>query len=186
MEIEDILEFAKLDVSRLRRMRTCLLLAFEPLPAHLIARSNNRKGAVDARRGTSRYLTLQIERRGVRVRPFRPQLRRELTQRIEQALTLGADRRHDAHAKVRWCVRLRGKHCSIVVDAGIYEERAALARGIAKAVDAARLDVDACDLGAVVGRKDRELYGATPGIRREDDADVLVARTSVTIAASGA
>lgn len=38
LKIEDILELAKLDVSRLRRMRTCLFLAFEPLPAHLTAR----------------------------------------------------------------------------------------------------------------------------------------------------
>lgn len=36
VELEDILELAKLEVSRLRRMCTCLLLAFEPLPAHLV------------------------------------------------------------------------------------------------------------------------------------------------------
>jgi hypothetical protein len=70
------------------------------------------------------------------------------------------------------------------VDPRIYEQRAALARaaGVAKAVDAARLDVDARDLGAVVRRKDRELYGSTPRVRREDGADVVVARTSVSVA----
>ena len=131
------------------------------------------------RRETSRYLTLQIKRRNVRVRPFRPQLRRERTQRLEHAFA--ADRRYDAHAKILRRVGLRRKHGGIVVDPGIYEQRAALAR-VAKAVDAARLDVDARDLGAVVRRKDRELYGASPRVRREDGADVLVARTSVTVA----
>ena len=176
-EIEDILEFAKLDVSRLRRMRTCLLLAFEPLPAHLIA----VRGPARQDEGISLYLTLQIERRRVRVRPFRPQLRRERTQRLERALARGADRRHDAHAEILRRVGLRGEHGGIVVDPGIHEQRAALARavGVAEAVHAARLDVDAGDLGAVVRRKDRELYGASPRVRREDGADVVVARTSV-------
>jgi hypothetical protein len=49
---------------------------------------------------------------------------------------------------------------------------------ITEAVDAAGLDVDACDLGAVVGCEDRELDGAAPRVRREDGADVFVARTS--------
>jgi hypothetical protein len=79
-------------------------------------------------RRTSRYLTLQIKRRSVRVRPFRPQLRRERTQRLEHMLALSADRRHDAHAKVLRRVGLRGKHSGIVVDPGIYEQRAAFAR----------------------------------------------------------
>ena len=100
-------------------------------------------------------------------------------QRLEHALALGADRRHDAHAKILRRAGLRGKHCGIVVDPGIDEQRAALAR-VAEAVDTARLDVDACDLGAVVRREDRELYGATPRVRREDGADVLVAWSSVT------
>ena len=162
-------------------MRTCLLLAFKPLPAHLIPTSNILKDpAYRKRGGISSYLTLQIERRGVRERPFRPQLRCEHTQRIEHVLALDTDGRHDAHAKVLRRVGLRRKHRGIVVDPGIYEQRANLAR-VAEAVDAARLDVDTRDLGAVVGCEDRELYGAAPRVRREDRADVFVAWMSVMV-----
>jgi hypothetical protein len=125
------------------------------------------------------YLALQIKRRGIRVRPLCPQLRSKRTQRIEHLLALSADRRHDAHAKVLRRVGLRGKHSSVVMNPGIYEQSAAAPFARAEAVDATGLDVDACDLGAVVGREDRELYGAAPRVRREDRADVLVARTSV-------
>ncbi len=60
---------------------------------------------------------------------------------------------------------------------------AALARipvGGAKAINAASLDIDACDLGTVVCGEDRELDRATPGIRRENCTDVLVAWTPVS------
>ena len=65
------------------------------------------------------------------------------------------------------------------MDAGIDEQRAALARaGViaagAERVDAAGLDVDARYLGSVVGREYGELDGAAPGERREDGADVFV------------
>jgi hypothetical protein len=49
--------------------------------------------------------------------------------------------------------------------------------GGAKAINAASLDVDARDFGTVVRGEDRELDRATPGVRRENCADVLVAWT---------
>jgi len=67
------------------------------------------------------------------------------------------------------------------VDAGIDEQRAARARARAvvagaERVDAAGLDVDARYLGSVVSCEYGELDGAAPGVRREDGADVFVAR----------
>jgi hypothetical protein len=82
-------------------------------------------------------------------------------------LALSADRRNDAHAKVLRRIGLWGQHSSIVVDPGIYDQRTAVTHTmcIAEAVDTARLNVDAGDLGAVVGCEDRELDGAAPRVR---------------------
>ena len=124
------------------------------------------------------HLALQIERGSVRKRAFSPQLRRKRTQRAKHALALSADRRNDAHAELLWRVGLRSEHRGVVVDAGIDEQRAALARAVAgaKRVDPAGLDVDARYLGSVMSCEYGELDGAAPGVRREDGADVFVAR----------
>ena len=68
------------------------------------------------------------------------------------------------------------------MDPGIYQQRAALggcdiAGAASEAVDAASLDVNARDFGAVVRCEDRELDRTSPGIRGKDRADVVVART---------
>jgi hypothetical protein len=70
------------------------------------------------------------------------------------------------------------------VYAGIDEERAARACACvvvaagAERVDAAGLDIDARDLGSVVSCEYGELDGAAPGVRREDGADVFLARAA--------
>jgi len=143
---------------RLGRVRARLLFALKSLPTHL---------------------ALQIERGSIRIRTLSPQLRRERLQRPEHALALSAARGYDARAEFLGRVGLRSEHRGVVVDPGIDEQRAALARtrrGRAEAVDAAGLDVDARDLGSVVRCEDRELDAAAPGIWGEDRADVLVAR----------
>ena len=126
------------------------------------------------------HLAFQIERRSVRVRAFSPQPRRERTQRLDHALSLDADGGHNARAEFLGRVWLRGEHRGIVVDPGIDEQCAALARAVGgtKIVDAACLDVDARDLDSVVRCQYRELDRAAPGVRREDRANVLVARTT--------
>ena len=71
------------------------------------------------------------------------------------------------------------------MDPRIYEQHATLRRarigigigGTAEAVDSASLDVDTRDLGPIVRGEDCELYRATPGIGRENGADVFVAWT---------
>ena len=171
---------------RLGRVRARLLLALKPLPTHLgptNVHSSTKQFSEQKtrRRKKATHLALQIERGSVRIRAFSPQLRRERTQRIEHALALSADRRNDARAELLWRAGLRSEHRGVVVDAGVDEQRAALARaGViaagAEGVDAAGLDVDARNLGSVVGREYGELDGAAPGVRREDGADVFVAR----------
>ena len=129
------------------------------------------------------HLASQIERGSVRIRAFIPQLGRERPQRIKHAFALSADRRNDARAEVLWRVGLRSEHGSVVVDARIDEERAARARARvvvgAERVDATGLDVDARDLSSVVSCEYGELDGAAPGVRREDGADVFVARAAL-------
>ena len=125
------------------------------------------------------HLASQIERGSVRIRAFSPQLRRKRPQRIKHALALSADRRNDARAELLWRVALRSEHGGIVVDVGIDGQRAALVRAVvagAERVDAAGLDIDARYLGSVVSCEYGELDGAAPGVRREDGANVFVAR----------
>ena len=124
------------------------------------------------------HLALQIERRGVRKCAFSPQLRCERTQRLEHALSLGAARRHDARAEFLGRTGFRSEHRGVVVDPGIDQQGAVIARtvGGAKTVDAAGLNIDARDLNSVVCCEYRELDGAAPGLRREDCPDVLIAR----------
>lgn len=170
-------------MTRLGRMRPRLFLTLKSLPAYLAPNTRICQPQKQPYSNTKKtHLALQIERRSVRVRAFSPQLRRERTQRLEHALSLCTDGGHDARAELLGRARLRGEHRGVVVDPGIDEQRAALARaavvGGAKNVDAAGLDVDARDLDPVVRCQDRELDRAAPGEGGEDRADVLVARTT--------
>lgn len=126
------------------------------------------------------YLAPQIERGGIRVRAFCPQLRRKRTQRFNNALALRAARGNDARAEFLGRLWRGSEHRRVVVDPGIYQQRTVVpaARAVvvgAKTVDAAGLDVDACDLGAVVRREYSEFDGAAPGIGGENCAHVFVA-----------
>jgi len=115
---------------------------------------------------------------------FSLQLSCKRLQRIKHAFALGADRQNDAHAEPLWCVALQSKDGGIIVDAGIDEERVALAHtivaGAKQRVDAAGLDVDARYLGSVVSCKYGELNCTTPGVWREDGTDGFIALDIVT------
>ena len=176
-------------MSRLGCVRARALLALKSLSAHLaptrVHPSTSLLNTDSKERDT--HLAFQIKRGSIRVRAFRPQLRRKRTQRLEHALALSSARGDDARAELLRRVRRRRQHRGVVVDPRIHEQRAArrcrrrrrrtvVAAG-AKPVDAAGLDVDARDLGPVVCCEYRELDRAAPGVRREDCADVFVAWT---------
>jgi hypothetical protein len=156
-------------MTRLGRVRARLLLTLKSLTAHLatkyIRSSINHGNSLNInKQENDAHLAFQIKRRGVRVCAFSPQLRREHAQCRKHALTLGAARGYNARAEFLRRVRFRSKHCGIVVDSGIDEQRAALActAGGAKIVDAAGLDVDARDLDSIVCCEYRELDRAAP------------------------
>ena len=111
-------------------------------------------------------LTPQIKRRSVRIRPLRAQLVRELLRRHEHRVFIPRPQpRDDRLVEISRRVDHRRDRRCVVVDAGVHENAAAARVGFAwrrEVVDAAGLNVDRVDFGAVVFREDREFDGAAP------------------------